>query len=1363
MGHGMMRMEATLPTRLVPLVWPGSVAQWLVRLAASVLVVVAVTLAAAGVPGSGDAPRPAAYGATSLARLQSLSVQAQSVISSALGSSAAEFAARRSGAGYRLRGGGVTARFSPRGALLGAGAASLRIASVAVGRGRRLHSLGVASLTAHGNGVVYHRGAVSVWYKAGPLGIEQGFTVARRPAGAGRSLTVALGLAGPLRAQASGSRVLFLARSGRVALRYGGLEATDARGRSLPATLSVRDGRLLLRVEDAHATYPLRIDPLVQPGSKLTPTDEDGDAYFGWSVALSANGTTALIGGSFDDNYAGAAWVFTASGSSWSEQAKLVPSDETSPDQSFFGTSVALSADGTTALIGGFGDGADNGAAWVYTGSGSSWTEQSKLTAPTTGDDAEIGSGQFGKSVALSGAGTTALIGGYADNADVGAAWVFTGSGSSWSEQTKIVPGDETPASGSDTPASYFGFDVALSGDGATAMIGGPLDNGGIGAAWVYTGSESSWSEQAKLLAPQDTGSELLDAEVGDGYFGASIALASGGGSALIGAYANAPGTGADAGNGLGAAWLYTGSGSSWTETAEVTADQTTGPDGEIGDGDFGINLAMSSDGTTSLIAGETDNGNAGAVWTWAPDDDLEFSPSPLTFGSDASGQQVPLGSTVTKPLVTINEGFLPRQLGALTVSGPNASAFSLSSDGCSGQTLGGTALGCSVNVSFSASVAGTYTAQLNVPDNSLDSPHTVTLTAFAGNGAPTGITTPPGTGIIDGVVTEDGNPVNGATIYTREIEPSTGGIGVAATASDGNYFIADLPPGQYVVNADALDGLGGDALVTVTADSIATQDFALAPLPGLSDGVTVNGQGSGVPNFYQAAPVTLGFPFDIPPTGTPNTTSMFTGFAGLNEFENSADVSNVQYVAAMALVAVHYGSAGTITGVTDPVLAPVSCGYSSGQNQACAAGAGIVSPAAAASTAQAIRSVLAHESARIGAHASASSSPAVTVADDDCPVVTKVETTTTQPPPPAPAPGTITFTPNALGGVDVTYHYDDGTESTFVLAQAQIPPVSGDHPYANELINILNAGLNVTAAGWWNAFVGAANALATAQTQSGAGFGQSITSSIWQVATQLISTKLGPIGKAGEEAVGTFFNWATGHFNSTILTPAATTTVNVTSQKIACGSAYADPSGTVRSTGGVPLGKATVTLRRAASKTAKPTQVPKGSIIMSPANRRNPDHTNALGEYGWDVLPGYYDITATHAGCTAKGGRTALSPLLPVPPAQTGVNLFLKCPHLKRSVIAIRLTVNRPASRFSVYDLTAQLLPRRHRAGPQGSVTFRAGSKLLGSVFLNPRSHKATFALPAMARVASRVTATYSGDDAYRPASARVRLAKAR
>jgi hypothetical protein len=103
-----------------------------------------------------------------------------------------------------------------------------------------------------------------------PARIEQGFTITRRPLGAASELTLVVGFAGPLRAGVSATTVQFLARSGRLAMVYGGLSARDARGRSLPVTLSLRGHQLLLGVNDAGARYPVRVDPLVQQGGQLT-------------------------------------------------------------------------------------------------------------------------------------------------------------------------------------------------------------------------------------------------------------------------------------------------------------------------------------------------------------------------------------------------------------------------------------------------------------------------------------------------------------------------------------------------------------------------------------------------------------------------------------------------------------------------------------------------------------------------------------------------------------------------------------------------------------------------------------------------------------------------------------------------------------------------------------------------------------------------------------------------------------------------------------------------------------------------------------------------------------------------------------
>jgi FG-GAP repeat len=291
-------------------------------------------------------------GAAAARRLESLPVGAQSVISSTLGSGEKAFAARRAGAGWRLVGGGVAADLGARGVSLRAGGGSVSMALAGVGRSGRFGSVGAASLRAGGDRVVFDRGGLREWYAARPLGIEQGFSLSRRPAGVGGAVGLEISLEGSLRARQTPSGVRFLTRSGRVALRYGGVQALDASGRRLPAFLALRGRRLLLGVLDRRARYPLRIDPMIQQGSKLTGSGERSASEFGYSVALSSDGNTALIGGPGDNSGIGTAWVFTRSGSVWTQQgARLIGLSETGTGE--FGYSVALSSEGDTALIGG--------------------------------------------------------------------------------------------------------------------------------------------------------------------------------------------------------------------------------------------------------------------------------------------------------------------------------------------------------------------------------------------------------------------------------------------------------------------------------------------------------------------------------------------------------------------------------------------------------------------------------------------------------------------------------------------------------------------------------------------------------------------------------------------------------------------------------------------------------------------------------------------------------------------------------------------------------------------------------------------------------------------------------------------------
>src|SRR5207302_6538509 len=115
--------------------------------------------------------------------------------------------------------------------------------------------------------------------------------------------------------------------------------------------------------------------------AKLTGSGEVGEGHVGFSVALSADGNTALVGGLADNSETGAAWVFVRSEGSWSQQgSKLTGGGEVG--RGLFGYSVALSADGNTGLIGGRADNSGIGAVWVFTRSGSTWEQAgAKLTA----------------------------------------------------------------------------------------------------------------------------------------------------------------------------------------------------------------------------------------------------------------------------------------------------------------------------------------------------------------------------------------------------------------------------------------------------------------------------------------------------------------------------------------------------------------------------------------------------------------------------------------------------------------------------------------------------------------------------------------------------------------------------------------------------------------------------------------------------------------------------------------------------------------------------------------------------------------------------------------------------------------------
>jgi len=302
-----------------------------------------------------------------------------------------------------------------------------------------LEPLDAAESTGEGNRIEQQHGELTAWYLNGPLGIEQGFEVPDPPAclvQEGR-LTIAMTVEGLQPRLDEPGQVVLENAAGLTILRVHDLYVTDADGAELAAALAVDEGRLFIDIGAADAAFPLAIDPLWSQQAKLM---ESGEATAGDQLgfALSVSGDTALVGAVGDDgvgNNSGAAYVFVRSGTSWTEQQKLTASDAAEDD--LFGG--AVSVDVNTALVGARSDddgGTFSGSAYVFVRSGTSWTEQQKLTA----SDAAAGD-FFGASVSLS--GDTALVGAHYDDdggSNSGSAYVFVRSGMSWSQHKNSPP-----------------------------------------------------------------------------------------------------------------------------------------------------------------------------------------------------------------------------------------------------------------------------------------------------------------------------------------------------------------------------------------------------------------------------------------------------------------------------------------------------------------------------------------------------------------------------------------------------------------------------------------------------------------------------------------------------------------------------------------------------------------------------------------------------------------------------------------------------------------------------------------------------------------------------------------------------------
>ena len=343
--------------------------------------------------------------------------------------------------------------------------------------------------------------------------------------------------------------------------------------------------------------------------SYFTNAEAEG---FGSAVSLSSDGNTAIIGAPDSDRWAvngGDTYLWSRNGSIWGQQYRFSRNGSSNEQ---FGYSVALSEDATLAIVGAIGYVGNNiGGAGIFTTSNNVRTADFGATALGTlaGDNA-------GYSVAISSTGTTVAIGVPGDDkpspgaiTNLGSVKVLqqtsAGNPYNWSLQATLEP-----TGSAFTTSSYrqMGFSVAISSDGNTLVSGGP-NSGQAGEAYVYTRTNSIWTLQT-ILRPSDI--TLTEADT----FGWSVSISSDGNTIAIGAAGKDITTqwnslfernAADPTN-EGAVYIYTRSGTTWTEEIKLISGDTTS---YASSANFGYRVALSKNGTNLLVSAGWDYANS--------------------------------------------------------------------------------------------------------------------------------------------------------------------------------------------------------------------------------------------------------------------------------------------------------------------------------------------------------------------------------------------------------------------------------------------------------------------------------------------------------------------------------------------------------------------------------------------------------------------------------------------------------------------------------------------------------------------------------------------------------------------------------
>ena len=203
---------------------------------------------------------------------------------------------------------------------------------------------------------------------------------------------------------------------------------------------------------------------------KLVPTDSTYGFGFGEATAFSSDGLSLAIGAPVKGSYTGAVYIFTRTASTWAQQQMLTASDA-APD-SWFGSSVAFSADGSALAIGARSRATSKGALYLFASNGAAWAQAQILTA----SDAAAGD-LFGARVALTQSDSTLVVSATGKGGGVGAAYTFAFSGGEWAQAQTLTASDSGLG-------DNFGHSVAISADGFTLLIGGKHTNN-VGALYI--------------------------------------------------------------------------------------------------------------------------------------------------------------------------------------------------------------------------------------------------------------------------------------------------------------------------------------------------------------------------------------------------------------------------------------------------------------------------------------------------------------------------------------------------------------------------------------------------------------------------------------------------------------------------------------------------------------------------------------------------------------------------------------------------------------------------------------------------------------------------------------------------------------